>query len=284
MKKVISFVTAVIIIFAVSMFLSYKHFSEKNHVSEHALTITNEKKNSESTNLAENTKEQVIKDQPLYPKEVFLTIDDGPSQSNTPKVLKALMDNNVKATFFMIGKNAEELPYIVKEVDEAGMSIGNHSYSHDYKCYRQVENCLNDFNKSDEVIEKIINKKLKNYIRFPGGSDNEVSNRETMSQIRESIVEKGMYYVDWNVSFGDADAKVLSAAQIISNVENQCYNRSFVVILMHDAPDKKASAQALPFIIEYLKEKGFVFRTFDDLTPTEKDQMLKVKVLNRGLH
>ncbi len=222
-------------------------------------------------------------DKPLYPKEVFLTIDDGPSENNTLKVLSILKENGVKATFFMIGKNAEALPQIVKAVNDAGMSIGNHTYTHDYKLYGSIDSCLNDFDKFNVIMDKTIGKKSINFIRFPGGSDNQVSNSDIMSQIRSTAVAKGLFYVDWNVSSGDAAPSGLTSQAIISNITGQCSNKNFAVVLMHDAPDKKTTAEALPTVIKYLKDNGFVFRTFDDITPTEKNEMIKLRIVNRGI-
>lgn len=71
------------------------------------------------------------------PKEVFLTFDDGPCINNTRRILKILKDNNVKATFFVVGMKGEENPQILKEISDSGMSIGVHTYSHEYsKCIK----------------------------------------------------------------------------------------------------------------------------------------------------
>jgi len=62
-----------------------------------------------------------------------LTFDDGPTTSVTPKILDILKEENVKATFFVIGKSAEEHPEIVKRAYDEGHYIANHGYSHNYK-------------------------------------------------------------------------------------------------------------------------------------------------------
>ena len=66
----------------------------------------------------------------LRDKEVVLTFDDGPWPGNTPAVLKALADECLKATFFEIGKHASWHPEITKQVIEAGMTVGTHTWSH----------------------------------------------------------------------------------------------------------------------------------------------------------
>ena len=226
---------------------------------------------------------EVVKtDKPLYAKEVFLTIDDGPSTYNTLRNLKTLKDNGVKATFFVVGKQAEELPQVIKEIYNSGMSIENHSYSHNYNSYKSEEACFNDFDRCDNVLLKLLNKKKSKFVRFPGGSDNQVSNKEVMSKIRKNIIGKGLNYVDWNVSAGDAQPIKLGPKELFKNIVDQCENKNFAVVLIHDAQDKKNTADALDKIIKYLKSKGFIFRTFDDITPTEIKEMIKLKILNRG--
>lgn len=224
-----------------------------------------------------------IQDRPLFPKEVFLTFDDGPS-TNTLKILKLLDDNKIKATFFVIGKNVDEHPELVKAEYLDGMSIMNHSYSHDYSIYKSIEASMEDFDKCNVSIKNAIGIEPHRFIRFPGGSDNQVSNHQIMASIREAVVAKGIEYVDWNTSSGDAAAVTVPAKNIESNLLNQLANRNFAVVLMHDVQSKTTTVEALPSVINYLIKQGYVFRTFDDLTPTEEQEMIKTGVINRGVH
>mgnify|MGYP006379987353 FL=1 len=67
---------------------------------------------------------------PTSEKILALTFDDGPDEEMTPKVIAILKQYNIKATFFMIGSKAAQLPHIVREIVAEGHSIGNHTYSH----------------------------------------------------------------------------------------------------------------------------------------------------------
>lgn len=214
-------------------------------------------------------------------KEVFLTFDDGPSP-NTLKILKILNDNNVKATFFILGSNAERTPDIVRAEYSSGMTLLNHSYSHNYSMYKSVEGCMADFDKSRSVLRDITGVEPLNFIRFPGGSDNRVSNSNTMRTIRDTFAGKGMDYVDWNVSSEDATAAKVPADKIRNSTINQLSHKSFAVILMHDAAGKTTTVDALPAIIDYLKKQGFTFRTFKDLTSSEYADMVKGRVIDRN--
>lgn len=218
---------------------------------------------------------------PIYPKEAYLTIDDGPSVANTEKILSILDENDVKATFFLIGKNVDAYPSLVRKEYNDGMCVLPHSYYHDYaKVYKSVDNYFQDLNMCINSIKRVTGADIMPYTRFPGGSDNEVS-YGNMKAIREAVKSKGIDYVDWNVSSADASPYYVEPERIENNIVSQSTGKSMVVILMHDAPDKKSSVEALPRFIRELKAQGFVFRTFNDMTPEEKQMIIKIKVLDR---
>jgi peptidoglycan/xylan/chitin deacetylase (PgdA/CDA1 family) len=216
------------------------------------------------------------------PKEVFLTFDDGPSVNNTRKILKILNDNNIKATFFVVGLKCEENPIILKELSDNGMSIGVHTYSHNYKkIYGSLESYMDDYEACKNTIQKITNKEPIHYIRFPGGSNNPMARKATLDSIKKTLNDKGIKYVDWNVCSGDADAHEVPVNKIKRNVKNQCQNKKIAVILMHDTYYKHFTVESLPEIITYLKNEGFVFRTFGDLSESEEKEMINIEIINK---
>ncbi len=215
------------------------------------------------------------------PKKVFLTFDDGPS-GNTPKILNILNANAAKASFFVLGSCAEKYPDIVKSEYNNGMAVLNHSYSHSYSMYKSLETCKADFDKSHAVIRSILGIEPSGFIRFPGGSDNKVSKSDVMSCIRNDFISNGINYVDWNVSSGDAEAVKVPAEVIKNNVIKQMAHKNLGVILMHDAGAKTTTVDALPSILNYLKEQGYTFRTFNDITSSELNQMVENRIVNRG--
>lgn len=219
-------------------------------------------------------------DGPITQKEIFLTIDDGPS-SNTTKIINILNENGIKATFFVVGKTAEKFPDMIKKLDENGMCVVSHTYTHDYKIYNSIATYMADLNQCNQVLKNLLGKEPVHFIRFPGGSDNRVSNLQTMKNIRQAVKDQGIYYVDWNVSSSDAAPGHVTAEQIENNMISQSRTRKFVVSLMHDAPGKDTTIEALPMVIKSLKEQGFVFRTFQDITPTEIKELEKLKVIYR---
>lgn len=219
---------------------------------------------------------------PLFPKEVFLTFDDGPSPDNTEKILKVLEENDVKATFFMIGDYVRMYPDIAKKVNDSGMSIGVHAYLHDYsKIYSSKEAYFKDMEKCAEEISRVTGREPAKLIRMPGGSSNFKCNSKVLKEIKDQLNEQGIDYVDWNVSSGDAARAVVPANTIRKNIRRQCSSGSMLVVLMHDGYSKKTTAEALPDTIRFLKEQGYVFRTFDDLTLNEKRKLIELRVMNR---
>lgn len=191
-------------------------------------------------------------------KVAYLTFDDGPSRTVTPRVLKILDDYNVKATFFIIGEFAERNKDLIRQAYKKGHIIANHTYSHQYKkIYASPTALVNELNKTDKILKSIIAEYNTRVMRFPGGSIGK------SKAFKDAITKAGYRSVDWNALTGDAEAYLVSANKLISNVKNSCKNKSIVIILMHDAPVKTTTADALPQIIEYLKSQGYEFRTLE---------------------
>lgn len=201
-------------------------------------------------------------------KEVYLTFDDGPSE-NTSKVLKILKDNDVNATFFVNGHPGYEDIY--KQIINQGNVIGNHTYSHDYKtAYSSISNYNQDVNKLNSFLEGI-GIPRPTLMRFPGGSNNTISNnyggKDIMNKLTKEEIKKGYQYIDWNVSSGDAEKMTESKDIIIDNVMRGTKGMKSIVILFHDSKTKITTTQALPIIIKNLKELGYVFKTLSINSP-----------------
>ena len=183
-------------------------------------------------------------------KTAYLTFDDGPSAQTTPGILKILDSYNIKATFFIIGNMATINPDLVEKEAQDGQAIGNHTYSHDYKhLYSNTNTFISDVNKCDTVLKSILGSSYNNKIlRFPGGSFG-VKN----APFRTEIKKAGYHYIDWNDLTGDAEGHNIKVNTLLNNIKKYTKGKEHVVILMHDASDKKTTVQALPQVIEYLK-------------------------------
>lgn len=186
-------------------------------------------------------------------KVVYLTLDDGPSP-NTPRILQILKNEGVHATFFVIGIQVEKYPGYLKQEKAEGNAIGNHTYSHNYaEIYQSPQAYLANIKKNEDLIYSLIGIRPP-IIRTPGGTQGHfhVSYYNTLDAA-------GYLVYDWNVSTGDAAASVVPADQLVRNVMNQVPGKDRVIMLMHDAPGKTTTVEALPRIIQYLKKEGYSF-------------------------
>lgn len=264
--------------------------AEEKESYENALSekdALNEKQKSEYEKIISDLKKQIaIKKQqatlssktpsvasPVAPpssshKTIYLTFDDGPSQ-RTPEVLKILRDNGVKATFFFV--NGKKHNHYMKDVVAEGHAIALHSYTHDYKTiYTTDEAFFNDLQQISDLVynETGIRTKL---MRFPGGGSNTISRKynqkeKIMTRLTQKVGEMGYTYFDWNISSGDASYPSPSPAQIVENCKRLPKSDS-VIVLMHDAGDKKNTVAALPEVIAYYKSLGYSFATLNKDVP-----------------
>lgn len=237
---------------------------EDNKVKEIKAEETKTEDKAKETKVEENKpkEEPVKKEQPSNnenkegkKKIAYLTFDDGPSYKITPQILDILKENNIKATFFVIGSMAEENPSLLKREKAEGHVIANHTYSHDYnKIYSSTSNFIKDLNKGDAVVTSIIGQHDSKLIRFPGGSFGRTA-------YKQAVTNAGYHYVDWNALNGDAEAPHVSKEKLVARFKETAAGQNTLYILMHDAPGKQSTVQALPEIIEYLRAEGYEFRT-----------------------
>ena len=220
--------------------------------------------------LSEQVSEPIQTQQiPVEKKKVYLTFDDGPS-SNTERILDILDAYDVKATFFVTGYQASKHPEWYKEIVDRGHTIGMHSYSHVYRdIYSSKESFIADIDKLSEFIVETTGVEPR-YLRFPGGSSNNVST-VAMSELCLLADERGWKYFDWNVSSQDATTPAPSSTAITNNVLAGIEAHDSAIILMHDAAEKNATVAALPDIIEGIQAKGdtVILPIDDDTEPVQ---------------
>ena len=198
---------------------------------------------------------------------IYLTFDDGPSSSSTPKVLDILKKKGVKATFFVINHD-DSLDYLIKRAYDEGHTIALHSYTHSYsKIYSSTSSFYNDLDLISKKVERITGEKSM-IMRFPGGGSNTVSRRYKkgiMSFLTKDVIDKGYRYYDWNVGSGDAGG-ARNSQDVYNNVVNGLRKNRNNIVLMHDFSNSK-SVNALEAIIDYGLANGYRFDKIDMTTP-----------------
>lgn len=221
----------------------------------------------------ENTSEEMQKKiDEIYSskkKIAYLTFDDGPTKVATTKVLDILKEEDVKATFFVIGYRVEEFPDNIKRAYNEGHLIANHTYSHkNNKLYQSKESFISEIQKTDETISNVLGFSYSSHLfRFPNGSIGS-SYANAKKKCKEYLKEMNYAYVDWNALNQDSVHKYTSK-ELLSNLKKSCKNKDSIIILMHDTADVSRSYLALQDSIKYLKEQGYTFKTFEDLLSLE---------------
>lgn len=257
---------------------SNKTNAQEENIRENADSSKQEKEKSSDTKIEsalyiENYIDQQVKAEMPEgadgKKVVYLTFDDGPSTTVTPRILDILEHEGVDATFFVVGKYVDEQKELVKREAEEGNAVAIHSYTHDYNYLYpggkiNVDNCISDFEKTSDSIKSILGQDYKiRALRLPGGyyswNKNDPANAQA---VIDKMHEKDWHQIEWNCLSGDAEGNApKTAEQLYQETVQTVGTREKAVILMHDTYQKEATAEALPRIIEYLKQQGYEFKT-----------------------
>ncbi len=177
-------------------------------------------------------------------KGVVLTFDDGPDPETTPQILQILEEYQVKATFFVIGDKAEQHAEIIKDIDQKGHTIGNHSYSHsNWIPFFRVKKLKADFDLCSEIVFSIIGKRM-NWMRPPFGA--------TSSKYTGFLKKTNLQAVGW--SFRSMDTVAKSSSALAEKTAKAITEGKGQIMLFHDT--KKVTVEALPKILQTLKQKG----------------------------
>ncbi|MEK4003753.1 polysaccharide deacetylase family protein [Paenibacillus sp. FSL H3-0333] len=171
---------------------------------------------------------------------VALTYDDGPNPSTTTNLLNALQQNGLRATFFNIGQNAQNNPSLVLAQKNAGMWIGNHSWSHPNLTQLGASQVTSQITQTQQTLQSITGTAPKLF-RPPYGATN-----ATLKSIQ---AQNGLTEVLWNVDSQDWNGA--GTAQIVAAVGTM---KNGDVILMHD--QYQPTLQAVPQIAQNLKNRG----------------------------
>lgn len=222
----------------------------KAEVSELDESVS-EQKNSLNEGVSlnkEDIEENNVSSDSAGTRKVYLTFDDGPSKY-TDEILDILDQYQVKATFFVVGKEDEASKERLQEIVARGHSLGMHSYSHKYnEIYASLDNFTEDMQKLQDYLYDVTGVESRLY-RFPGGSSNTVSKID-MHEFADVLERQNVTFYDWNISSGDGGRTLLSIEELVENCTRDIEKWDNAVILLHDSADKRTSVEALSAIIE----------------------------------
>jgi peptidoglycan/xylan/chitin deacetylase (PgdA/CDA1 family) len=185
----------------------------------------------------------------LRDKEVVLTFDDGPWPENTPAVLKALQDNCIKATFFEIGQHATWRPDISRQVAAAGMTVGNHTWSH-------KDLAKNPYAKDIELAKQEIEMGVSAVHMAVGGPTAPFFRFPDLQQPPDLMTYLGTRNIAiFSTDIDTFDFKLRKPDDVIKSAMTKLAKNGKGILLMHDFQHN--TAEALPELLRQLKAGGY---------------------------
>ncbi|MBQ6229350.1 MAG: polysaccharide deacetylase family protein [Prevotella sp.] len=178
-------------------------------------------------------------------RAVYLTFDDGPIPQATPFILDTLRAFDAHATFFMVGDNVRKYPYLFRQIIDEGHQVGNHTFNHLGGLKHLAKTYLQNVEKANQLIDAHL-------FRPPYG---------WMRPSEYYILRKKYQIVMWDLVTRDY-SKWMTANDVVNNVKR--YTRNGSIITFHDSLksiDKLKTA--LPASLEWLREQGYRFKTFE---------------------
>jgi cellulose synthase/poly-beta-1,6-N-acetylglucosamine synthase-like glycosyltransferase/peptidoglycan/xylan/chitin deacetylase (PgdA/CDA1 family)/spore germination protein YaaH len=210
------------------------------------------------------------------PGLIALTFDDGPDPNWTPAILDILKQENVPATFFIIGKNGQAYPDLVRRMVNEGHEIGNHTFTHPN--LGEIPGSLTELelNATQRLIESLIGRSTVLF-RPPYFGDAEADKPQ---EVEPAIRAQRLGYLMVGVRIDPDDWQMpVTADQIVQRTINRASDsnpetRGQVVLLHDSGGDRSATVEALPTLIHELRNRGFRFVLVSDLAGLSRDQVM----------
>lgn len=199
-------------------------------------------------------------------KKVYLTFDDGPTCKNTPLLLDKLLELNIPATFFVVGKQINENPEIFKRIISEGHSIGLHTMTHEKNsCYSSQENFIKENIELRDKLKTEYNIET-NILRFPFGSKN--SYLTITSEFEKKLHNENFKIFDWHIDTCDALNPDYCGETILDICKNQLEKHfketNNLIILLHTNNNNIHTLKAVPLIKEFFSNIGYEFSTLNN--------------------
>ena len=210
------------------------------------------------------------------PGLLALTFDDGPDPRWTPQILDILKQENVPATFFIIGKNGQAYPDLVRRIANEGHEIGNHSFTHPNLGEIPLSLTELELNATQRLIESEIGRSTVLF-RPPYFGDAEADKPQ---EVEPAIVAQNLGYIMVGVRIDPDDWQMpVTADQIVQRTIDRALDSNpetrGEVILLHDSGgDRAATIEALPRLIHELRARGFRFVPVSELAGLSRDQVM----------
>ncbi len=217
----------------------------------------------------------VIRQFGYSPGEIALTFDDGPDAEWTPQILDILKEKHVKATFFIIGGNAEAHPDLVQRIFDEGHELGNHTYTHPNLADTPTQAVTLELNATQRLFEALTGRSLVLF-RPPylgdaePDDDSEIIPVEIAQSLGYITVGEHIDPIDWSLPGADT-----IVSRVLFALDHAPAGAKGNTILLHDAGgDRAQTVAALPVIIDKLRARGYRFVRASQLIGLTRDQAM----------
>lgn len=239
-----------VLVSCITLFLIISIFNENISITVESLNFLDNEQGVESNSIDEEDK-----------KIIYLTFDDGPSYKVTNTILDILKENEVKATFFLIGSQIKDKEDVVKRIYNEGHSIGLHTYTHNFrKIYCNEDKFIQEMIFCQSKIQDVIGI-APNIIRFPGGSYKHLS-----KSYLKKLHENNFRVFDWNIDNCDGLNPEIQPYKLYLKAIKGKGKLDNIILLLHCTDMNENTCKALPKIINYYKSQGYEFKIITDET------------------
>lgn len=188
-------------------------------------------------------------------KKIYITFDAGYEAGYTPKILGVLEKHNVKATFFVVGTLMKSNPELIKQIDEKGHIVANHSMHHpNMSKMSTMEDFKKEIEPVEELYKEITGKDMKKFYRPPQGIFSE-TNLKMANELGYKTIFWSLAYVDWYKDKQPSKEEALN--KIMSRIHDGA------IILLHST--SKTNSEILDELLTKLEKQGYTFGTLEEL-------------------
>ena len=221
-----------------------------------------------------------------HPGVIALTFDDGPDPAWTPAILDILKQENVLATFFVIGKNGQAHPDLLRRIVNEGHELGNHTFTHPNLGEIPGRITTLELNATQRLIESVTGRSTVLF-RPPYFGDAEADKPE---EVEPAIIAKDLGYVMVGLRIDPGDWKpYVTPDEIVQKTIDRAMDtnpetRGQVVLLHDSGGERAATVAALPRMIHELRARGFKFVLVSDLGGWSRDQVMPLLPPSQGVY
>ncbi|WP_214073195.1 polysaccharide deacetylase family protein [Mucilaginibacter sp. dw_454] len=184
-------------------------------------------------------------------KVVALSFDDGPDAKNTPQILQTLKDNHIQAAFFCIGRRIAQNEALLKQIDDEGHLIGNHTFSHHFWFDMfSAKKMMDDMQLMDAAMHNVIGKNPRLF-RPPYGVTN--------PNLKKAIINGNYIPVGWSVR--SMDTVIKDESKLLNKLKRKI--KPGAIFLLHDTSN--ATVSMLPVLIKYIQSNGYEIIRLDKM-------------------